>query len=161
ARRPARRGWQARLRRVHPCAGTRARRPRWWAPRARGSSLPTRHVGRGSRECGGGRDCARGPRGLGGRMWNRRHGGHRWPNARKVRLRAAELDIPLDRVALDFSKGEMRSAEYLAKNPNGKVPTIDDDGFVLFESCAILSYLASKRPERGLVPTDPKERAIL
>jgi glutathione S-transferase len=74
------------------------------------------------------------------------------PNVRKVTLLAAALDIPLTHVPLDFSKGDFRSPDYLAKNPNGKVPTIDDDGFVLWESAAILRYLAAKRPERGLVP---------
>jgi glutathione S-transferase len=83
------------------------------------------------------------------------------PNARKIRLVAAELEIPLERVALDMKRGDYRSAEYLAKNPNGKVPTIDDHGFVLWESGAILKYLASKRPEKGLVPSDAKELALL
>jgi glutathione S-transferase len=83
------------------------------------------------------------------------------PNARKVRLLAAELGIPLERVQLSLRAGDMRSPEYLAKNPNGKVPTVDDGGFVLWESGAILGYLASKRPERGLVPADPKERALV
>jgi glutathione S-transferase len=81
------------------------------------------------------------------------------PNARKVRLLAAELDIPLVRVALDPQKGEFRSPDYLAKNPNGKVPTIEDDGLVLWESAAILKYLAANRPERGLVPSRLKEQA--
>jgi glutathione S-transferase len=81
------------------------------------------------------------------------------PNARKVRLLAAELDIPLTRVALDPQKGEFRSPEYLAKNPNGKVPMIEDDGFVLWESAAILKYLAANQPERGLVPSSLKEQA--
>ena len=83
------------------------------------------------------------------------------PNVRKVSLLAAALDIPLAHVTLDFAKGEFRSPDYLAKNPNGKVPTIDDDGFVLWESAAILKYLAAKRPERGLVPSDLFEQAHL
>ncbi len=83
------------------------------------------------------------------------------PNARKVRLLAAELGIPLERVTLDFQKGETRSPEYLAKNPNGKVPTLDDDGFLLWESAAILKHLAAKRPERGLAPSDPRENALV
>jgi glutathione S-transferase len=85
----------------------------------------------------------------------------RSPNARKVRLLAAELDIPLERVPLDFVKGELRTHEYLAKNPNGKVPTLEDDGFLIWESAAILRYLAEKRPERGLMPSDPKRRALV
>jgi glutathione S-transferase len=82
-------------------------------------------------------------------------------HARKVRLLAAELDIPLERVSLDFRKGELRSPEHLARNPNGKVPTMDHDGFVLWESAAILGYLAAQRPERGLMPSGLKERALL
>jgi len=85
--------------------------------------------------------------------------GQRSPHARKVRLLAAELDLPLTRVAPDFQKGELRTPEFLAKNPNGRIPTLDDDGFVLWESAAILKYLAGKRPERGFAPSDPIERA--
>jgi glutathione S-transferase len=83
----------------------------------------------------------------------------RSPHARKVRLLAAELGIALDRVALDFTKGDLRAPEYLAKNPNGRIPTIEDDGFVLWESPAILKYLAAKRPDRGFAPADPAEQA--
>ncbi len=55
------------------------------------------------------------------------------PYARKVRLLAAELEIPIEKISLDFQKGDPKKPEYLALNPNGKVPTIDDDGFVLWE----------------------------
>lgn len=82
-------------------------------------------------------------------------------NCRKVRLLAAELELPLELRRLDFGAGEQRSAGYLAKNPNGKIPTLEDDGFVLWESGAILRWLADKRPERGLVPADPQTRALL
>lgn len=82
-------------------------------------------------------------------------------NARKVRLLAAELEIPLERVILDFRTGDFRSPEHLARNPNGKVPTLDHDGFVLWESGAILKYLAAQRPGRGLAPSDPQEQALL
>jgi glutathione S-transferase len=89
------------------------------------------------------------------------YGGGISPNARKVRLVAAELGIPLEPVPLDMRRGDYRSSDYLAKNPNGKIPTIDDDGFVLWESGAILKYLAAKRPDGGLVPRDIKEQALL
>jgi glutathione S-transferase len=82
-------------------------------------------------------------------------------NGRKIRLLAKELGIPLERITLDFAAGDYRTPEFLAKNPNGKVPTIDDDGFVLWESHAILRYLADKHPERGLAGTDPKTRALV
>jgi len=53
------------------------------------------------------------------------------PHARKVRLLAAELGIPLNKVPVDPRIGETRTKEYLAMNPNGRVPTLEDDGFVL------------------------------
>jgi glutathione S-transferase len=56
-------------------------------------------------------------------------------NTRKVRLLAAELGIDVERAILDFQKGDLRSADYRAMNPNGKIPTIEDDGLVLWESC--------------------------
>ena len=83
------------------------------------------------------------------------------PHARKVRLLAAELGIPLQKVACDPRKGETRSADYLGKNPNGRVPTIEEDGFCLWESPAILKYLAAKRPERGLGGSDAREAALI
>jgi glutathione S-transferase len=79
------------------------------------------------------------------------------PYARKVRLLAAELEIPIEKISLDFQKGEPRKPEYLALNPNGKVPTIDDDGVVLWESIAILKYLAAKK--RKLLPSDARGAA--
>ncbi len=87
--------------------------------------------------------------------------GKRSPNARKVRLLAAELGVTLEPVQLDFAKGEYQSAEFRAKNPNGKIPVLDDDGFVVWESAAILKYMAKKRPEAGLIPLDPKGLARL
>lgn len=72
------------------------------------------------------------------------------PHARKVRLLAAELGIPLQLVARDPRLGETRAPDYLAMNPNGRVPTLMEGDFVLWESPAILKYLAAKHPERGL-----------
>ena len=83
------------------------------------------------------------------------------PHARKVRLLAAELGIPLNKVPVDPRIGETRTKEYLAMNPNGRVPTLEEDGFVLWESPAILKYLSAKRPERGLCGGDPKTQALI
>ncbi len=83
------------------------------------------------------------------------------PHARKVRLLAAELDIPLTCISRDPRIGETRSPDYLAMNPNGRVPTLKEDGFCLWESPAILKYLAAKRPERGLGGSDPKQAALV
>ena len=63
-------------------------------------------------------------------------------NSYKVRLAAAQLGIPLTIVPVDILRGESRTPEFLARNPNGRTPVIDDDGFVLAESNAILVYLA-------------------
>ena len=87
--------------------------------------------------------------------------GQRSPNARKVRLLAAELGLTLERVPMDFQKGDFRKPEFLALNPNGKIPVLEEEGFVVWESGAILKYLAKKRPEAGLIPLDPKGLARL
>jgi len=83
------------------------------------------------------------------------------PHARKVRLLASELGLKLETVQVDPRTGETRSKEFLARNPNGRVPTLDDDGFILYESPAILKYLAAKKPERGLAGKDAKTQALI
>ena len=57
---------------------------------------------------------------------------------------AGELGLPYEHVKIDFADGGTRRPDYLAINPNGHVPTIDDDGFRLWESMAINLYLAKK-----------------
>jgi glutathione S-transferase len=81
------------------------------------------------------------------------------PNVRRVRLTAAVLGIDLEENRLDFAKGEHKNPEYLALNPNGAVPTLVDGDYVLTESRAIMQYLASKKPESGLLPRDEAARA--
>lgn len=81
------------------------------------------------------------------------------PNVRRVRLTAAVLGIPLEEKKLDFAKGEHKNPEFLAINPNGAVPALVDGDFVLTESRAIMQYLASKKPDAGLLPRDEAARA--
>jgi glutathione S-transferase len=60
---------------------------------------------------------------------------------------------------IDLGRGDQLSPEYLARNPNKKMPTLEDEGFVLWESNAILFYMAAKRPECGLWPADLQGQA--
>jgi GST-like protein len=66
------------------------------------------------------------------------------PNPTKVTLFLEEANIPYEAIAIDTRKGDQHKAEFLAVNPNGKVPAIDDGGLVVFDSNAILLYLAEK-----------------
>jgi glutathione S-transferase len=81
------------------------------------------------------------------------------PNCQKVLAVARELGIALDRVNEDIFKGESKTPAYLAKNPSGRVPLLEDDGLVLSESNAILVYLAGERSAPSLFPAAPRERA--
>lgn len=81
------------------------------------------------------------------------------PNVRRVRLVVAHLGLAVEEKPLDFAKGEHKSSEFLAINPNGAVPALVDGDLVLTESRAIMQYLASKKPESGLVPRDEAQRA--
>jgi glutathione S-transferase len=67
---------------------------------------------------------------------------------------AKELGLDYENVAVDFAGGETRQPAFLAINPNGHVPAIDDDGFVLWESMAINLYLAKKYGLGTLYPRD-------
>jgi glutathione S-transferase len=69
------------------------------------------------------------------------------------------LDIDCEVQRLDFTRGDQLNPAYAVLNPNKKMPTLEDDGFVLWESNAILFYLASKRPEKKLWPSGAKGQA--
>ena len=70
-----------------------------------------------------------------------------------------ELDVPYDHKAYLPRSPETKTPEYRGLNANGRVPTIDDDGFVLSESMAINFYLAKKH-RSPLYPSDPKNEAL-
>jgi glutathione S-transferase len=80
------------------------------------------------------------------------------PNSRKVRAVAYELGIKLEHQHVDLLKGDQRIPAFLAMNSNGRVPVLDDDGFFLWESAAILRYLNAKKGGT-LVPRDARGEA--
>src|SRR6202521_2264329 len=70
-----------------------------------------------------------------------------------------ELGLDYQPVKVDFASGEAREPGFLALNPNGQVPVIDDDGFILWESMAINLYLAKKYGAGALYPTRLEDEA--
>jgi glutathione S-transferase len=80
-------------------------------------------------------------------------------NVQKVLWCLGELGLEHDLVGKGGPFGGHKEPEYLKLNPNGLLPTIDDDGVVLWESNAIVRYLAAKHGQGGLWPTDLAERA--
>ena len=73
-------------------------------------------------------------------------------NVRKVVLAAQWLGIPFERTDAGHEFGIVKTPEYLARNPNGLVPLIEDDGLVLWESNVIVRYLCAKHSAGGLYP---------
>lgn len=81
------------------------------------------------------------------------------PRSFKILAAAAHLDLEHATCVVDLSKGEQRHPDYAGVNPNRRVPVLEEDGFRLWEANAILQYLAAKRPQSGLYPSDPVRRA--
>lgn len=87
---------------------------------------------------------------------------HPYSRGRTVRWLLEELEVPYVARVMQYGT-TIKSAEYLAVNPMGKVPAIDDDGVVVTEVAAICSYLADKYPEKNLAPAldDPERGSYL
>ncbi len=79
------------------------------------------------------------------------------PNGWKASVTLEELGLPYSVHPIDFGSGAQKTPEYLALNPNGRIPAIVDDGFAVFESGAIMIYLAEKAGK--LLPTDVQGRS--
>ena len=79
-------------------------------------------------------------------------------NSYKVRLLLAHLGISCEMSEVDILTGESRTPEFLKVNPNGRTPVLDDNGFVLAESNAILAYLAKGTK---YLPDDRKKFALI
>lgn len=88
------------------------------------------------------------------------YGGDLSAPSNKVRFVANALDLKYEYVRVSLRDGEHRTPEYLKLHPAGKIPVIDDDGFVLFESGAIIKYLAAKE-NSWLYPVDLRQRALV
>jgi glutathione S-transferase len=81
--------------------------------------------------------------------------------SRRVRLALIEKNIAAEMVVVDMAARKHREPDYLALNPYGRVPTLVEDGFALYESASILSYLEATHPEPALVPADARGRALV
>ncbi|KKD58020.1 glutathione S-transferase [Grimontia sp. AD028] len=82
------------------------------------------------------------------------------PNGYKISIALEEMGLPYEYHALDLMAADQKKPEYLAINPNGRIPAIvdkDNDDFAVFESGAILIYLAEKTGK--FLPTEPKKKS--
>uniref|UniRef100_UPI003D0B8CFC glutathione S-transferase family protein n=1 Tax=Gynuella sp. TaxID=2969146 RepID=UPI003D0B8CFC len=77
----------------------------------------------------------------------------------RVEMLLSMLDLPYESILVDLLKGEHKQPEFLALNPYGQVPVIDDAGFVQMDSNAILVYLASRYDDGTWLPRDPQGAA--
>ena len=80
-------------------------------------------------------------------------------NVQKVMWTIAELGLNHEHTVVGGAFGGNDTAEYLAMNPNGRVPVIDDDGLIVWESNAIVRYLCAKHSDGALWPSDPAARS--
>jgi glutathione S-transferase len=88
--------------------------------------------------------------------------GHPWStNTRKTLATLAEKGGEAELVLVMIPKGEQRHPDHLARHPFGKVPVLEDDGFVLYETRAINRYLDEKLGGARLTPADPKASALV
>lgn len=79
------------------------------------------------------------------------------PNGWKVSIALEEMGLPYEVRVIDFATNEQKADWYVKLNPNGRIPTLTDDGFALFESGAILVYLAEKTGQ--FLPRDTQTRS--
>lgn len=91
------------------------------------------------------------------KIWGRRNS----INVMKVLWVCEELGLPYRQIDAGMQYGVVDTPEYAAMNPNRKVPTIDDEGFVLPESNTIVRYLAARHGRTDLLPPAPRERALV
>lgn len=81
------------------------------------------------------------------------------PNCRKALATINYLKLDVELVLYELSEGQYKSDAFLSMNPNGKTPTLDDNGFTLWESNAITQYLSDSATDHSLLPQDKQSRA--
>ena len=81
------------------------------------------------------------------------------PRARKVRITLAAKGLEYEKVPIDITKGEQKTPAYLAMNPYGKIPALQDNGTTVYESTIIMEYLNDAYPTPPLLPDDLGQRA--
>jgi glutathione S-transferase len=83
------------------------------------------------------------------------------PSSRVLGIMALKnhLALDCDVRTIDLGRGDQLAPDYIALNPNKKMPTLEDDGCVLWESNAILFYMAARHPNSGLWPSDLRDQA--
>jgi len=91
------------------------------------------------------------------KIWGRANSG----NVKKVLIVAEELNIPYERIDAGMKFGIVDTPEYRRLNPNGRVPTIEDGDYILWESHAICRYFAMQYGGEAIYPADPKVRAAI
>jgi glutathione S-transferase len=88
------------------------------------------------------------------RVWGRTNS----VNVQKVMWCCAELEIPYERIEAGMQFGVVNTPAYLALNPNALIPTMDDDGFILWESNVIVRFLATRHGMGTLCPSEIRAR---
>ncbi len=83
------------------------------------------------------------------------------PRSFKVLWAAHHLGIDYELALVDLTKGAQRAPAYTTLNPNARAPSIEDRGFVLWESNAIVEYLASLKPDSGILPQETHARLAI
>ena len=81
------------------------------------------------------------------------------PNAKRARLGVIESDQPFEAREVNLIAREQKTPEFKKIHPLARIPVLEDDGVIVWESGAILLYLADRFPESGLMPTDRAARA--
>jgi glutathione S-transferase len=91
------------------------------------------------------------------KIWGRRSSA----NVQKVMWLVGELAIPHEHMPAGGPYGLVNEPKFRAMNPNGLVPVIDDDGLILWESNAVVRYLAARYGGEDWWPSDPRKRAVM